>query len=275
MVSRNPLQRREPERDEQLETPFGMTFEDDAPKPEEKAASEAEARYKKLEDELARLHEQLETRESRDFTVLTQNPIQQDVFIPEKFMDVPNVNDDLDGYIKAQASNVLIADRNERRKRELDTKNSQTIEEKVDALWDEFGEQYPDLAEDRTRVDFVAQTVAKRAAARGLDPQRYMFVTRDRFLKDVAKEYVAIFGEPEEEEDEEVIVRPRGRKARDATRRRTRRAPREEDNDYGRTDGIPGGSSAGNRMSSRDVSGDSAGNMMDEIHAMQKRGGFL
>lgn len=277
VVSRTP---KKTEQDEQLEAPFAQTFADDPPDPATVKAKEGEDRYKLLEDELARLHEQLETRESRDLTMITQQT-QVDQFVPEQLRTIPNVNEDLDGYIEAKAQNVLIEDRNKRGREAFQSKTSKSLDDKVTELWADFDQDFPDYAGNRARVEFAAETVLKRAIKRGMDPNRYMFVARDRFLGDVAKEYDNIFGAPSETEEDEIEEAPRarrGRQARPAARNNTRRRSREEedDRDAGRTAGLFGGNdSGGPRPSQRDISGDAAGSMLDDIYAMQRKNGFL
>lgn len=276
VVSRTP---KKIEHDEPLEAPFAQTFADDPPDPTTVKAKEAEDRYKLLEDELARLHEQLETRESRDLTMITQQT-QVEQFVPEQLLVIPNVNEDLDGYIEAKAQNVLINDRNKRGREAFQSKTSKTLDEKVSELWADFDQDFPDYAGNRARVEFAAETVLKRAVKRGMDPNRYMFVARDRFLGDVAKEYDNIFGAPEieEEEIEEAPRSRRGRPARAVARNNTRRRPREEtdDGDIGRTAGLFGGNdSGGPRPAQREISGDAAGSMLDDIYTMQRKNGFL
>jgi hypothetical protein len=66
--------------------------------------------------------------------------------------------------------------------------------EQVDALWADFNDQYPDLAEHSDLVEFAAQKVVQRAVARKMDPQRYMFGTPDLFFSDIEKEVKKKFG---------------------------------------------------------------------------------
>lgn len=278
VVSRTP--KKTEQDDHQLEAPFAQTFADDPPDATAIKLKADEDRYKELQDEIARLHDQLDTRESRDLTMITQQA-QTDQFVPEQLLVVPNVNEDLDGYITSKAQNVLIEDRNKRNREAFQNKNTKSIDDKVTELWAEFDQDFPDYSGDRRRVEFAAETVLKRAVKRGMDPNRYMFVARDRFLNDVAKEYDTIFGSPDSLEEEEIEETPRPRRRREArppARNNSRRRSREneEDGDAGRTAGLFGGNdSGGPRPSQRDISGDAAGSMLDDIHAIQRKNGFL
>lgn len=279
VVSRTP--KKTDDQDQHLETPFGQTFPDD-PVDQKVTAKEADDdRFKQLQDEIARLHDQIETRDSRDFTLSTQQ-VTQDVFVPEQPVAIPNVNDDLEGFIQARTQNELIADRNKRGKTEFEKKNSKSLDDKVAELWSDFDQAYPEYGGEgnKSKVEFAAQEVVKRAVKRGLDANRYMFVARDRFMADLAKEMDTIFGEPEEIDDdvEETPRTRRRREARPPARRDTRRRPREDadERDTGRTAGLFGGNdSGGPRAPQRDLSGDSAGSMLDDIYAIQRKNGFM
>lgn len=281
VVSRTP--KKIEQDDGKLEAPFGQVFAEDPPDPAAEKKADEEARFTELQAEIARLHEQLETRESRDISLVSQQ-VQTDTFIPEKLMAIPDVNEDLNGYISANVQNGLIEERNRQGKVEFQKRNSKSLDDKIGELWADFAEEYPDYSGkgSKRRIEFAAENVVKRAVARGLDPNRYMFIARDRFMKDVAAEMDDIFGAPEmkdELDDEDFNERPaprRRREARAAPRRDTRRRPREEEDDTGRTGGLFGGNdSGGPRPSQRDISGDSAGSMLEDIHAMQRKNGFL
>ena len=134
------------------------------------------------------------------------------------------------------------------------TKNiqQQAQQSRADTLWDEFSDQYPDYADNPERMEFVAQTIARRAKDRGIDIDRYMFVTRDRFMKDLTKEYDNVFGNPVEDDD--------GSKEPD-------------EGDAGRTGGIFGGLESGGRMASGSAD-EGKTDMIKQLQEMQRKRGI-
>lgn len=72
---------------------------------------------------------------------------------------------------------------------------------RADQLFEDFTEKFDAYSEFPDRVQFAAEKVAARAQARGLDVQKYMFATPDRFFADVVREYDGTFGKPEDEGD--------------------------------------------------------------------------
>lgn len=140
-----------------------------------------------------------------------------------------------------------------------------------DVLWEDFSEAFPDYAADEERVGFVTQKVLKRAAARGLDTDRYMLGNSNRFFRDIVKEYNNVFGEPETaDDDEDFEPEPK-------PRRRTQR--RAQDDDYeprGRTGGILGGmdGGAGRQPRGRTPTDEGPGDMIKEIQEIQRKGGY-
>ena len=61
---------------------------------------------------------------------------------------------------------------------------------RIEALWGEFNEhpKYKDYAENVDQVEFAATKVAKRAEAKGLNIDKYMFTTSEQFFSDIAVE---------------------------------------------------------------------------------------
>lgn len=82
-----------------------------------------------------------------------------------------------------------------RQQAEAASGTAQNHEQSINALWEDFQVQYPDISEDEDRLGYVAQKVVTKAKSRGIDPQRYMFGNQDRFMRDVANEYKRIFGD--------------------------------------------------------------------------------
>ncbi len=135
------------------------------------------------------------------------------------------------------------------------------------------------MAEDKEKIDFVSTQVAKAAQRKGLDVERYMFLTQDKFLDDVAKKYIDVFGDPTESDDEteDYDDTPRRRRAAAPARARRQsvRRNREEEDDN-RTGGIFGGNESGGRPSrSRDSDEESGPSMIDDIQNLQRKTGFF
>lgn len=256
-----------------------MEFE---PDPEPEPREDPNEKIKSLEQQLAELHQKLEDRESDRLLTNFAQPIQQEQFVPEKLLPLPDINTDPEGWAKATNENAIITARNTVRQQQFEAGKSNDLDAKAQELFDTFAEQYPEYAEMGTeRVEFAATQVAKRAKARGLDVMRYMFTTRDRYLRDVQKEMAKTFGEPEEfnddiDDDFEPAPRRRGRPARNDTRtqsRRRRNNDSSQDYDDGRTGGIFGGADSGGRPSGGNDEAD-RGSMIDDFQIMQRKTGF-
>lgn len=109
-----------------------------------------------------------------------------------------------------------------------------------DALWDDFTQEYGAYAEDDAKIRFAASEATKKLAKKRVDVTTYMYSHSDLFFKDIVKEYEAVFGKPDADDDEptersgEPNEQPRPRK----------RASSVDDGNDGRTDGIIGGAEA-------------------------------
>lgn len=270
---------RKPRSETQIENPMAQVFEDvdNEDKPLVKEAD----RVADLEAQLAELREQRE-QDRQDALLQVSGPSFQsqvtDTFTPVDVNSVPLPDPalDPDGFSNAATRRAEIAIENKQRKADFDRKRSDDIDTKVETLWANFAEDFPDHALNQKRTEYAAQEVIKRAVAKGIDAQRYMFVTQKRFLKDVAKEYNEIFGEPEiDEDDYEDNTSSRSRTSRAAPPRNTRRRNRSEDDDVARTTGIFGGNDGGRQSSKRGPAEDEPGDMIDDIHKMQKTSGFF
>lgn len=116
------------------------------------------------------------------------------------------------------------------------------LEQQSNQLWETFSTRYPEYKEFPDRVEFVASRVSEAAAKRGVDLRRYMLQTPDQYLADVATEYQKVFGE-------------------------------KKDPEPNRTGGVFGGLETGGRPSPS-ANPPEAGDMIADIHAMQRRTGF-
>lgn len=138
-----------------------------------------------------------------------------------------------------------------------------SYENNADALFEDFSEKYPLYSDNEDRIAFVAQKVAQRAQSRNIDVQKYMFVTSDKFFRDVVKEYDGIFGKPVEESDEDEGENE------DTRVINTKNIPAEDDD--GRDTSIPGGQAPGQRVNTQLKQGD----MIKDLADLQRASGFF
>lgn len=259
-----------------------MEFEDNDPV---EVSDNRDDKIKSLEQQLADLHERIDDDKSdRLLQNFQTQPLQNVEFKGEQLVQVPNINEDPDGWAAAVQKNAAIEARNTVGRDQNQRQNTGNIDQQTQALWDSFNEDYSDFADmGMDKVEFAATRVAKRAKDRGLDVGRYMFVTRDRFLRDVSKEMERTFGAPEEGDDdfendtyEERPTKSRRREARTdplLERSTRRKRNRSENADNGRTAGVFGGADSGSRPSGNEQ--DDGRGMIDDFQNMQRRTGFF
>lgn len=224
-----------------------------------------------MADQLAELQRQLSEQSRSNFALLTQAPTstQSNITGPEK-VELPDVTVDPEGY--AAAVRKQIQNENDFNNRRANEENSrkQSMKERVDGLWEDFGDQFPALAAKQDRVDFAAQKVIERANKRGLDVQKYMFVTSDQFLSDVADQMEKTFGTQEVDDEEDFT--PSRRRSNQKTARRSRNR---DDDETSRTAGIFGGNESGGKPAGKRQQADEGPDMIADMQAMQKKYGFI
>lgn len=127
-------------------------------------------------------------------------------------------------------------------------------------LWENFQGAHPEWSEYPDLVGSVAQTVAQRAEAAGVDVKKYMYGQSQRFFADVTKElnakYGALVAKAEGEEE------PEGKSG----------AKVEDDMDDGRSLHTLGGLESGNRPAGKPSKGS---DMIEDIVALQRASGFF
>jgi hypothetical protein len=276
--------RRDENSDQEItfDQPIAEVFEDRDEPAEQK--SQSDDRYDQLAKQLADLQNRLVESERANMALLS-NPNwqsqsnEQVVDLDPNKVELPDPALDPNGYDKALAERNRIRADNDRRREAADNRKKQDINEKVEDLWDAFAEKYPDMADDKERIDFVSTQIARQAAKRGVNVERYMFLTRDKFLDDVAAKYIDVFGDPSGEgEDDKFEDAPRSNRAlsRSNSGRRSNNRNRQEDEYVGRTGGIFGGNESGGRPSrGRDADEESGPSMIDDIYAIQRKSGFF
>lgn len=193
-------------------------------------------------------------------------------------IELPDPALDPDGFSHANLRRIEAQEQNRRNRENADARRREEIKEKVDGLWQDFTERFPEMADDQERIDFVSTAVVKQAMKRGINVDRYMFLTRDKFLEDVAQKYTEVFGEPSDDTDDDYEDTPRSRRAsaNSSTRARPRNRERAENEPMGRTGGIFGGTESGGRPSrSRSDDFENGPDLIDDLQAMQKKSGFF
>lgn len=101
-----------------------------------------------------------------------------------------------EAYSTQLANRITTADENRRRISEWEQEQQRKANGRTEALWNDFSTAYPEHAKKRKAVEFIAAEVANEAAARGLNPERYMFGAPKQFMDDVVKRYDSEFGSP-------------------------------------------------------------------------------
>lgn len=273
-VSRTPKNKTE----NIFDPPTAQLFEDvdgeDNAKVSDDRVAELEKALKELQEKNA--EERSDALLSQPSHNNWQSQVTQDVETKPESIPLPDPALDPDGFSNATTRRAEIAYENLRRRDAAQNKMAKDIDEKVADLWADFGDAYPEMSEDKDRIDYVATQVVKEATRKGLDINRYMFGTgRERFMKDVVKKYTKVFGDPETDEDD-YDDNPRSRRSASSvpSRRRSANRNRAEEDD-GRSSGIFGGDESGGRPNRRQTDDETGPSMIDDIHAMQRRTGFF
>lgn len=76
-----------------------------------------------------------------------------------------------------------------------------TSNNRANALWAQFQEKYPQYADKFDQVEFVATKVAREAASRGLDLDKYMYGHADKFMADVDERLKKTFATEDADDD--------------------------------------------------------------------------
>lgn len=141
--------------------------------------------------------------------------------------------------------------------RQSQEQSEATRQERLSALWEDFSESHPELADKEDIVSFAAQNAVKRAQRKGLDVDKYMFVNSEVFFDDVTREVERVkkqFGDDQDtgkDKDQD-----------------------EDDLDTARTAGIFGGQESGGKPN-KGKGQDKPGSLIEELQAIQKKEGFL
>lgn len=264
------------EQDEGLSKSIFDVYEQRA-NPDAKAKTKDEPNVSDLMQRLSEMSTRLDQAERNN--AVADSVRQAPVAAPSASLEVPTLNleglpdpiDDSKGYAKAIAERTLAYQGAMQSYQNAKTEQSkpQTLGD-PDALWDDFTEQFPNYAENESRIRFATAEVAGRLAKRGVNVQEYMFKHADRFYKDITKEYDKTFGDPtdveQEDHDQQTKIEPRQRKVT------TKVKEEDNDGDDGRSQGIIGGSEM---QGPRQGSQKAPGGMIEDLQAIQRKTGYF
>lgn len=275
------------EQDTPFEMPTAQLFEDvdhENTGGVDPQKSETEERIEKMAQQLADMQQQLMETQRANMALLSNPAAKNDTFVPQyedpEKIPLPDAALDPQGFEAAITKRTEIRQRNHEAKLEAERRRGEHTRDRTESLEAEFADKYPDYVLDKEKLEFATVSVAKAAAKRGVDVERYMFLTPDRFMGDVVAKYDKLFGSPNDNEgddddyDEDYPARGRA-SSRAGNRSKPRRRNRQEDDDMvSRTAGVFGGAESGGRPTKgRDV--DTGPDMIDDLHAIQRKTGFF
>ncbi len=228
---------------------------------EEKAAGAPQSQdtvLAELRAQIAGMQSALEQTKRENMALMTQAPVAQPQLRPTdvKLDDLPDPVSDPKAYGEALVARTRQSIINEQHNQNLQNAAGAASERDLQNLWQDFVEGHPDYA-DETKVRFIAQELAQKAAQRKRDVNKYMFVTTETFFSDVTKLYDKTFGAPKKDG---VVA--------------------EEDDDNGsvlddnRTAGIPGGGPSGRSAAPIDEDKLAGKSMFEGVKSWQQKNGF-
>lgn len=132
---------------------------------------------------------------------------------------------------------------------------AQTREQKLTNLWEDFSNAYPEIAGDTENMELIAMKVSNKAKRQGIDLDRYMFGTPQKFMDDMAKSYEQVFGDATGDPE----PTPRKRVAADT--------------DEPNRTSVFGGIESGGRPSNPVTAG--VTDMIKDMHLIQQKSGFF
>ena len=131
------------------------------------------------------------------------------------FNDLPDPVSDREGFFKKLServeSGVNAATLQTSSRLEQERASAGALAEGFDALWGEFGDEYPELAKFEELVEVQTKKILQTAQKRGISPDQYAFADPDAFKAEVAdavrKRVDALGLTEEDDEDEEPTPR--------------------------------------------------------------------
>jgi hypothetical protein len=219
-----------------------------------KASAAPAADLAALQAQIAKLSGDLDQQRQTNMALMAQPLVQAAPATPK--MDMTNLPDptlDPEAYAREVANRTTAYIGAVEQVRQAQSAGAAQSNQRVEALWEDFNAKYPQYAEHADRVEFAATKIAQRAAARGLDVNKYIFGASGVFMADVAAEMDKTFGKPEVED------------------------PDDDGADDGRTGGIFGGNESGGKPTKVDEpnrAGFQPNSMFGDIQQWQAKSGF-
>jgi hypothetical protein len=172
---------------------------------------------------------------------------------------LPDPTEDPKGYAEAVRANAEREARAALEAERAKDRNEVSAKQRTAQMFEDFARKYPEIAKYKGRVEYIAGELVKKAIARGMDGQKYVFGAQDMFFDDVAKAYNDEFGVPAKDTVTD------GDDGKD------------DDPDEGRTGGIPGGLESGHTLSSgkKDPKPEGPSGMIKELQDIQLKTGFF
>lgn len=221
----------------------------DEPGEKVEATPDAAATIKALEEKIAALQRSNDETRRAQMAMLSQ-PV-ADVRPPEpQFGEAPNPAEDPQGYAKWVDAKV---EARERHKQEVDSwaaRQQASRSERLNSVWGDFSTRYEDLASNTEQVGIAAENVLKKARAKGIDTEGYMFRNSNVFVDDVANEMKRLWPNLTQKNDED-----------------------DEDDDDIRTMGLPGGNE-GRGRATEGMKMPKLGSLSEDISALKKKFGI-
>jgi hypothetical protein len=233
-----------------------MTNEPPVREGDERKKSNDNEVLERIQSQLAELSERNKRLEETNMRLLTAPVAANDNQKPTapgpvSYDNMPDPVDDPKAYAvelqkRMDAHYALKAD-HEKAQRDAQAAKQQ----KVAGLWSGFNAYAPEFAKDQSRVEFAATKLAEEMQSRGVDVERYMFTTQDKFFADLKAKMETIFGKAAGDGEDE-----------------------DGEEDAGRTGGTFGGSVSSPKGSVRDKE-PTTSNMVEELQRMQRGSRFF
>lgn len=203
-----------------------------------------------LEEKFTQAQRDNETLRQQQSAMLSQPIISTRVEGPQ-LLELPDPVADPKAYAEALRKNIRAELDFERQQERAQFQEQNTMQQRTNGLWNDFSTKHSDYAKDPERVKIAATQVAEAARARGVDVNKYMFLTPDQFMNDVKAKMDSFgWGKQAEGGDDD------------------------DDDDEIRTAGISGGLESGGRPSSVSKQDQQAGSIYDGIKEWQAKTGF-
>lgn len=152
-------------------------------------ADQTSASIAALQAKIASLEGQLTNTSRANQALSSQAQIEQPPAYPNINYDLaPDPVADPKGYARfhAQATQALVAYERDNVLYAQRQQNKQAT--KTQQLWSEFEGSYADYAKHQEQVEIAASRVIAKAAAKGVDTDKYMYANSASFMQDVTKE---------------------------------------------------------------------------------------